>query len=585
MKKFTFLRNTLAAIVLLASTSVLAQPLTPTFTEATTVLNGGKLKMQFEAAAAWGDFDNDGYLDLITTGRSDNGPEYTALYKNNGDGTFTELTHTIAHVRGNPSLTWLDYDNDGNLDLFLTGRSEEAPLNENGQDGKTAKLYKGNGDGTFVEVFEDFFYGVNNNNDNANRTRSVAVADYNNDGWVDIYYHGDNNGKQGRLYKNNQGTGFTLIDTPVDGTDELLKFDSGSAAWGDVNNDGYLDLFVSGVTPDGKRTVIYLNNGDGTLATPYYSNVGAEKGEQALLDFDNDGQLDYIVTGWCGDDDYSWMNSIYQNNGDMTFTEIKSDVSNLPGTESTSLDYGDVNNDGHVDIIMTRSHPNAVFLNNAGDGTFTRVNLPDGHNWERGAASFADYDNDGFMDALTMGEGYDTNLYRNEGGAGISANTAPSVPTDLDAVTGTDGVVTFTWAASTDPEGSSLQYNLYVKKSDGTFITFLLPAIEATGKLKVNERLAGLVTTSYKMTGLVYGEEYTFGVSAIDNGKMSSAFATKVFTIQNTTGINSNLSAKTPKSVQYFDLTGKAVNGTAKGIVIKKTIYKDGSVENSKEIK
>jgi predicted phage tail protein len=201
-----------------------------------------------------------------------------------------------------------------------------------------------------------------------------------------------------------------------------------------------------------------------------------------------------------------------------------------------------------------------------------------------GAAALADYDNDGYLDAITVGEGYGTNLYHNDGSDDISPNTAPTVPSALAASIDDDGVVTFTWTASTDAEGSSLQYNLYVKKSDDTFATFLLPADETTGKLKVNENLAGLVTTSYRISGLPEGE-YTFGVSAIDNGKMASAFATQQFTVPGRTGINhQQLSNKTPQSVQYFDLTGKRIAAGTEGFVIKKTTYNDGSVQNTKEI-
>ena len=586
------------------------------FTELTTPVNGAEglevFPHLFESAAAWGDFNNDGYKDVLMfgihlvpkfdedgepimnvdddgnpTNQANDWVKTTLLYKNNGDGTFDEVEHNFPPLHAG-GIAWLDYNNDGNLDVFIAGETDE---------GFYSGLWENLGESENYE-FDDAFPGVFayfKTNGNNNSSRIVAAGDYNNDGWVDIVVQGWA-GEEGRityLYRNQQATGFAQVELPVNGEKPFVPMNGGTLAWGDYNNDGFLDLLACGYVQtdekyrdyydmsfiqDGRPSddpenpnkdmtcgigIIYINNGDGSFADPSDAPrltrtfPYGDDGEALWGDYNNDGYLDFYAIGYAWWQGIGWDIGLYENKKDETIQRYHPNDVGLLGTQGTTTAWGDVNNDGYEDIIVGRAHPSAVFFNNFGDGTFSRLDFvidvngvqqTAGH--EGGTMTLVDFDNDNDLDVFWTGYGADqlqNRLLRNDldEEEGLPVNAAPSIPTNLVATPSGDGIL-FSWDASTDDltPTAAINYNLVVKQviNGKTITKSVLPADLTTGRLKVNETLAPIATNSYYMTGL--SGDFEWGVQAIDNAKNASAFA----------GLGTSIPTINPSSVSIANL-------------------------------
>ena len=564
MKKYYFFAFAFAGL-----TQLSAQVQSPLFTELKTpvVIDGqnSDFPMLYEAAAAWGDYDNDGYLDLLLSGVGAEGVQ-TLLFKNNGGNSFTKIATTFPGLRSS-NATWFDYNNDGNLDLFLAGKKEDGSL--------YSGLWKNKGnDAGFEEVFMGTFPQINNGDGNKSN-RYVIAADYDGDGWTDLYVQGrteggDKNKGIAYLFRNVNGESFERIDKPVKNkmstgdAKPFIQLSGGGAAWADYDGDGFVDLLVSGEGIDADKYdadygyhgsyngAVYKNNGDGTFAEPIEFK-GTEEGNAVWLDYDNNGKLDFAVAGvrWDEDASWNWRGDLYVN-GAQGFTSYASAVTGLPGNkQSVSLDAGDANNEGFSDILYLNATDaaDAIYLNNGG-GTeapmFTASPLAYGDQAAQrgGTANFVDFDNDGNLDAFLVGyadaQGSHARLMKNELGNGITANQAPGLPTNLKVSPGSNGIVMFSWDAPEDDTtpSAALKYNLYIKQGDVVRMT--VPADLTTGRLKVSE-VSGLISKRvlYKVSGLT--GEYTWGVQAIDNAKAAGKFVN-----YNSTGITES-SATTVK--------------------------------------
>jgi enediyne biosynthesis protein E4 len=349
-----------------------------TFTDVTKG-SGLELRTGWGQACCVGDYDNDGFDDLFVTYYGQN-----ALYHNNGDGTFTDVTARAALIqpgpktRWNTGCTWVDYDRDGHLDLFVANYVdfdlETAPLPEEGPctykgilvacgppgllGGKNL-LYHNKGDGTFTDVSEKAglwnavgTYGL-----------SVAASDLDNDGWPDIY-----------------------------------------------------------VANDSAPATLYLNQRDGTFKDVAIENgaaLSAEAKPQAGMgvsigDYNRDGNLDIVKTNFAGDTD-----SLYTNLGDAVF-EDRTYPSGL-GVNTRLLGWGvgffDMDNDGWLDILMSNGHvypevdnskadlkyaEHKYLYRNLRNGRFEEVTNQGGPGIMESApargCAFGDYDNDGVLD-------------------------------------------------------------------------------------------------------------------------------------------------------------------------------------------
>ncbi|MBZ0255394.1 VCBS repeat-containing protein, partial [bacterium] len=279
-------------------------------------------------SASWVDYDNDGDIDLLNCNRMLG----VYLYRNNGDGTFEHATQSAGLSNSMATSyehgVWADYDLDGDQDLFLSaGVAMTMPTSTEPSmtgmstkpmqmmDMTSNKLYQNQGDGTFIDATTaaGLMYETN-----AARSHTAVWGDFNNDGYPDLF--SGNRGSttmntlaESRLYQNNQDGTFTDV-TDMDGmSDEFSVF---GAAWGDVNNDGLLDLYIA-IHPDMRDHPdhatnptriphpLYMANGDGTFTNvnefledlPYVSGITdlGHQGGAAFADADNDGDLDLVV--------------------------------------------------------------------------------------------------------------------------------------------------------------------------------------------------------------------------------------------------------------------------------------------------
>jgi hypothetical protein len=253
--------------------------------------------------AAWGDYDNDGLLDLyVTRSGPSNATKRNLLYHNDGGNTFTKITtgDVVTNAFTSRSINWTDIDNDGLLDIFVTNEGT-TNTNEN--------LYHNDGSGIFTRITTGDLLN------NGGKTMSSSWADYDNDGDLDVYLANDQS--DNALFRNDGNLVFTkMASDPVSNTNSH----SFSSAWSDIDNDGDLDLFVTNSynsTPDLLNNFLYFNNGDGTFtknetevpATDQSWSYGC-----AFGDYDNDGFEDLAVAtvAFNGIDTPDFL---YHNNG------------------------------------------------------------------------------------------------------------------------------------------------------------------------------------------------------------------------------------------------------------------------------
>ncbi|MBI1389942.1 MAG: hypothetical protein GC154_15995 [bacterium] len=397
------------------------------------------------AGCAFFDYDNDGWPDVYLVngcylkgvsnirGRLNEGKLHNALYRNNGDGTFTDVTEAagVGDAGFGMGCVTGDYDNDGDDDLFVTNYGPNA-------------LYRNNGDGTFTNVTEaagvvDDRWGI-----------GCSFFDYDRDGWLDLYvgnylkwdpnytyYYAPDKfpgplsypGVQDVLY-HNRGDG-----TFEDVTEQAGLINPDGRAMGvatsDIDNDGWVDIFVAN---DAMENYLYHNNGDGTFENIALTTATAfgQNGEaQAAMgpefgDFNLDGFLDLLVP------DMTYC-CLYRNTGQGYFEEMsnKAGVASVCGQyTSWSGNFFDFDRDGWIDIFLSNgdSHKldpeeDLLFLNRHGE-RFEDVSSALGDAFQskfvtRGSA-LADYDGDGDLDLLTINLNDRVRLLRNDGGTARS---------------------------------------------------------------------------------------------------------------------------------------------------------------------
>ncbi len=300
-----------------------------TFTKITTgaiVTDGG-----FSYGGCYGDFNNDGFTDMYVINGGSSSNQVKFLYMNNGNGTFTRTTTgaVVTDLSGAWGSSTADYDNDGKLDIFVSN------FNQNNF------LYKGNGDGTFTKIT------TGNIVSDGGGSLGCAWCDYDNDGYKDLFVANGNfsSGQANFLYHNNGNGTFTKITTGSIVTD---VFNSTGGSWGDYDNDGDFDLFVTNYS--GANNNLYKNNGDGSftkITTGAIVNDGGNSVGSSWGDYDNDGDLDLFVSNDNNENEF-----LYQNNNDGTFTKITTgDIVNSGG-RSNGCVWGDYDNDGDIDLYV-----------------------------------------------------------------------------------------------------------------------------------------------------------------------------------------------------------------------------------------
>ena len=355
----------------------------------------------------WGDINNDGYLDLIIPCHGLHSSGGPFVYLNNAGHSFTDIRSTCG-IQMAPELDstdWHgygfgDYDQDGNLDVYIA----EGAKGHSGGTTKRDLLFKGHGDGTFSYV--SAAAGLETS---MNRGRCPFWFDYDNNGTLDLFVK--NFSGKNVLYRG-KGDG-TLV--PVEGAGGLAEAtvnDVGSiVSCADYDNDGFMDIAIAG---ENSSQQLYHNQGDGTFVNVTSSSgIGSDERGKGIAwgDYDNDGFVDLFIAR-AYDGNTIQATSLYHNNGDGTFTDVTDAAGvRVNGACWTGV-WGDYDNDGFLDLFVPNAgttgegpgDANLLFHNN-GDGTFTNVAAAAGVELKNGtalhrAAAWADYNNDGFLDLL-----------------------------------------------------------------------------------------------------------------------------------------------------------------------------------------
>ncbi|MCM8768306.1 MAG: FG-GAP-like repeat-containing protein [Candidatus Omnitrophica bacterium] len=464
---------------------------------------------------AWADFNKDGKTDLLITGtdwKTGSAVASTLLFLNNGDGTFQPgITGNLPPL-SNSLLAGADYDNDGYVDLVITGY-----LPQTGS--YFTALYRNNGNNTFSEVFiglpQQFLH-------------QLSWVDYDNDGKYDLVV---NTGEQLILFKNG-GNSFDVYAQPI----EI----SGTVSWADYDNDGWTDFIVVGRF----RTAVYKNLGDGIFVESNTNFPGLRQASIGWGDYDNDGDLDLALSGRM-EDDTAFL-GIFRNNGDGTFSQIETQI--IP-VFAGSIVFADINNDGYADLVVTGRtrdefssnaygyYPNrtTIYLNDTYGSFFNataelpRVSVADFINAPvfNNTLAVVDYDLDGDLDIFLSGTStylypttpadIITSIYRNliaDSQCLAKPNTKPTSPDNLFTTPGWgNGSVILNWNAGRDTEtpASGLFYNVRVGSiSGGNDIVSPANRLVMPGFMPIKDR-------KLLLSALPAGTYY-WAVQTVDNG-------------------------------------------------------------------
>ncbi len=387
------------------------------------------------------DFNNDGYLDIVMSAWDVSDPMH--YFENNKDGTFTDRTERsgLKGINGGLNIQQTDYNNDGNIDLFVL---RGAWLTK-GFGNQPASLLRNNGDGTFTDVTipSGLLY--------FHPTQAATWADFNNDGWLDVFIGTetstqvfDANTSACMLYINNHDG--TFKETAAAAHCNIVSFVKGVTS-ADYNNDGYPDIFVSTMT--GTKYLLKnkgLKNGkvdfeDVTKKAGIASNT-ERTFTTWFYDYNNDGWQDILVSDYNFDHSLGYYSAaaalgkpvkdagnvfLYNNNHDGTFTNVTKQVGLDKVVYSMGGNFGDIDNDGYLDMYLGTGNPdfrslvpNKMFKNVGGKKfiditTSTRLgNLQKGH-----GVAFADLRNTGNQDIFAqmggayIGDSYTSSLYLN----------------------------------------------------------------------------------------------------------------------------------------------------------------------------
>ncbi|MDD3626185.1 MAG: FG-GAP-like repeat-containing protein [bacterium] len=472
-------------------------------------INAGTLTGISFGAVVLGDIDNDNDLDLILSGW-DGSDEISKVYKNDGTGSFSEVFPDSIVDAESTYLTLGDIDNDGDLDLIFIGNLDRSIPQA------ASKIYQNDGTGHFTEInpgtLENVYLG------------STALGDIDNDGDLDLILSGITgfmNGERTKIYQND-GTGFfTEINA---GT--LTNLYESSIVLGDIDSDGDLDMVISGRIGSVYVTRIYQNDGTGLFTDINTGTVdGARRGNSVIGDIDGDGDLDLIITGWFGS---GYTCVIYTNDGHGIFTN----AGTILGVMVSSLALGDIDNDGDLDLILTGNAtsvgPTARFYKNDGTGTFTYVEPGTLQGVMGSSIALGDIDGDNDLDLILTGENatYYAKIYRSERSV---SNLKPSVPDNLTA-SNNGGFWKLSWnVPSDDHTGTNLmRYKVIISTCASGIYNYINDSID----LPRGQPNIGNVNNSpehYYETNIPVTSSLYWSVCAIDTSFISSGFASEVF--------------------------------------------------------
>jgi hypothetical protein len=342
-----------------------------TFSDVTKEAGVGDKGFGFGCSAA--DFDKDGDLDLYVLNYGPN-----VFYRNNGDGTFTDISESSGLANSNWTLSapWFDYDGDGDLDVYVANYLEydsgkfrsyyaaagyPGPLSYRGQ---PDSLYRNNGDGTFTDVTRAA--GIFQPN---GRAMSATIVDLNNDGFLDLYIPND---AMENYYFRNKGDGTFENEGLMMG----LAFGEGGQgvssmgpAVGDIDRDGWLDIYI----PDMGYGCLLMNRKDYFEDRTEQANLAVVCGQYTgwggvLFDYDCDGYLDVFIANGNAHHEYTEEDVLMRNDGTGNFVDVadKSGPYFRQKYVGRGATYGDFDNDGDLDLLVINLNDSPRLLRNDG---------------------------------------------------------------------------------------------------------------------------------------------------------------------------------------------------------------------------
>ncbi len=354
----------------------------------------------FSMGASWFDCDNDSYPDLFVAVLDG----HNRLYRNNGDGSFSEVPgNIIIEDDSSNSGCWADFDNDGDVDGYIANGLHQNMVNY---------YYMNNGDGSFTKITEGSIAT------DAAASMAAVCADYNNDGALDIFTSSWAAAvpSNDQLYQGAGDGTFIKVTTGAIVSDEDQ---SGLAVWTDYDDDGDQDLIVN-KAGDAASNVLFRNDGGEFTAVTGLDFLTVERGQDRCFgDFDNDGDQDLFIPTWAG------LNSaLFENTGGGTFVRVSDQPITNDGHWSTAACYGDFDNDGDLDIYLVNDNsyedrPDYFYIND-GSGIFSShvdSSLIDNTGEYSCKVAPGDYDRDGDLDLYVVNwyPGTANVLYRNNG--------------------------------------------------------------------------------------------------------------------------------------------------------------------------
>lgn len=385
------------------------------------------------------DFNNDGFLDIVVTSSGLRDVDQMRYYENNGNGGYIDKTSAagLDGFVGGLNCMQTDFNNDGFADIYVL---RGGWLAQSGQHPNS--LLQNNGDGTFTDVTKAS--GLLS----LNPTQTAVWADFNNDGWLDLFVGNETSAAQNVFDQNGAGKIYPteFFVNQKDGTFKEMakstglyftKFIKGVVSI-DANTDGLMDLYVSIM---GEKNKLLINQGNLKFVDKAYDYKVTEPMVSfpvASFDYNNDGFTDLFVCSYSSSDNtqafetayelkgnkpMAALPKLYRNNGDGTFTDATIEAGMNHTIYGMGFNYGDLDNDGFVDLYFGTGDPgfesivpNRMFRNVNGeyfeevsfDGGFSNIQKGHGISW-------GDLDNDGDQDIyLTMGGAHEGDIYQNQ---------------------------------------------------------------------------------------------------------------------------------------------------------------------------
>ncbi|TAD99474.1 MAG: T9SS C-terminal target domain-containing protein [Bacteroidetes bacterium] len=464
----------------------------------------------------WLDYDQDGLLDVLLSGQNNQGFANTLLYKNK-NGT-PENIEFMAALKGaisnfsNSNIAVTDLNNDNFVDFALTGNDHLGNA--------VSEIY-------FYDSEKKAFFPIQNNLVPLTNS-SVTTLDYDRDGDQDIVISGQDQAKNPRtiLYRNLTKGQFEETNIA------LTALHSGTIKTADINSDGYQDLILNGLNSSKNvQTVMYLNNQSNDFVLQNSNIIGLYKGDFAFADLDQNGFADLVITGSDGQNDHA---KIYLNQkGIFTEKNTSSDEPDLQAISKSSVALIDYDSDGWIDVAISGAAADSsvtLIYKNYDGKEF--VSLSEMLPLRNSSLAFGDMNNDKRPDLIASG------LYEDQDNDGnettpitqVFANTIndyndkPSKPSNI-KVRIQNQNISLSWNPASDHEtkSKSLTYNVFIKNENGAFLVSPLANLQ-TGRRYVVQEGNAQYDTSFVLKNVPYGR-YTWGVQTVDGSFETSEFA------------------------------------------------------------